>query len=97
MQFPDDGEFEIRDLDFDAKILPPGAATLSFRISVSVTTAKGAKPAAFVLRPNQPEFNERGSASLEMDGETAKLEVSGSDPMGQSLQLTIVCGPKKKQ
>ena len=44
----------------------------------------------------QPEFKERGTATLTVMGETARLKIDGRDDLGQTLDMTVVCGPKRK-
>jgi hypothetical protein len=96
VELPYEGEFVIRDLSFDAETLPSGSTTTSYYLSVSLTTSQGGKPAASVLRTRQPQFNERGTASLTVTGETARLKIDGMDDRGQTLDMTVVCGPKRK-
>ncbi len=96
VEFPYEGEFEIRALSFDAESLPSGSTTTNYYVSVSLTTSDGGKPAAIVHRTRKSEFNERGTASLMVTCETARLKIDGHDDRGQTLDLIVVCGPKRK-
>ena len=95
VEFPYEGDFEIVDLSFAADTLAPGTETDKYYLSVSLKTKDGGRPPSFVLRTKEPRFKETGKAQLAVDGGTAQLTVSGSNDLGETLKMTVVCKPKR--
>lgn len=94
VEFPSEGDFEITDLSFSADTLVPGTTTDKYYLSVSLKTKDGGRPPSFVIRANEPRFNETGRATLSVEGGTARLTVEGRNYLGP-LQMTVVCKPKE--
>ena len=95
VEFPSEGDFEITDLSFSADTLVPGTTTDKYYLSVGLKAKDGGRPPSFVIRANEPRFNEPGHATLAVEGGTARLTVEGSNYLGP-LQMTVVCKPKER-
>ena len=95
VEFPYEGEFEIVDLSFAADTLAPGTETDKYYLSVSLKTKDGGRPPSFVLPTKEPRFKETGKAQLAVDGGTAQLTVDGSNDLGETLKMTVVCKPNR--
>ena len=95
VEFPYEAEFEIVDLSFAADTLATGTETDKYYLSVSLKTKDGGRPPSFVLRTREPRFKETGKAQLAVDGGTAQLTVSGSNELGETLKMTVVCKPTR--
>lgn len=94
--FPDGEDVEIIDINFSADTLPVGRTTTSFYISISLKAKQGGQPNIYVVRANEPRFKETGTATLTAKGGTATLTVVGTNDMGETMNMTAVCGPQKK-
>lgn len=95
LMFPDGEPSDIIDINFSADTLPIGTTTPSFYISISLKAKNGGRPAAYVLRANKPQYKETGTASLTVQGGVATLRVVGRNDMGESMDMTAVCQPKR--
>lgn len=62
-----------------------------FRLSVHVRTAKGGTPYAYVLNTDQKQ-PVSGQATLTYRGNTAVLQVSGTNEMKETITLIVSCG-----
>lgn len=96
LMFPDGEDLEITDINFNADTLPVGKTTPSFYISISLKAKQGGRPAAYVVRANEPRFKETGTATLTAQGGTATLRVKGTNDLGETMDMTAVCKPQKK-
>jgi hypothetical protein len=96
LMFPDGEDLEITDINFSADTLPVGKTTPSFYIAISLKAKQGGRPAAYVVRANEPRFKETGTATLTAQGGTATLRVIGTNDMGETMDMTAVCKPQKK-
>lgn len=96
LMFPDGEDVEITDINFSADTLPVGKTTTSFYIAISLKAKQGGRPAAYVVRANEPRFKETGTATLTAQGGTATLRVKGTNDMGETMDMTAVCQPQKK-
>lgn len=63
-----------------------------FRLSVSVRTAKGGQPPAYVLNTDRNQPGASGLATLTYKGNTAILQVSGVNEMNQQITMIVSCG-----
>jgi len=97
VEFPDDEpNLEVSSISFDADTLPIGATIHSFQLGVNISTPKVGKPPKFVVRANEPQYQEPGSATLTATGGTATLNIDGIATSGTKVRLvlTIVCHPR---
>ena len=76
-------------------LVGPVRETGGFFVSVTVKAANGGQPPAYVVDTERPAPGSSGKASLEVKGGVASLRVQGSDALGQTLDLTIVCQPSR--
>jgi hypothetical protein len=93
VELPSQGDRDIMDLSFHADTLAPGGTTDMYYLSVSVRTKQGATPPSFVLRTNEERFNEKGKATLTVEGGTARLKITGKKERGETLDMSVVCKP----
>lgn len=94
VEFPRDGtgNEQIRSIAFGSNQLVGGVDTASvFRLNVSVTTAAGGKPAAYVLNTDSGKPKDTGTATLTKKGAVTTLNVRGQNDMGETIALTVVC------
>src|SRR5574338_1054757 len=79
VEFPDDEpDLEVRSLQFDAKALPSGGTTSSFHLSAAVRVGERGAPPAYVVRADEPRFNEPGTATMTTDKGVTTLNVTGT-------------------
>ena len=91
LMFPDGEDLEIIDINFSADTLPVGKTTSSFYVAISLKAKQGGQPPAYVVRANQPQSKETGTATLTAKGGTATLKVIGVNDMGETMDMTVVC------
>ena len=96
IEFPDEETPGVRSLTFDAKVLPPGSTTASFHLNVGVRVGERGAPPLYVVRADEPQYNEPGSAELVNDKGTTSLTVTGTAALGVRVRVKAVCNPKKK-
>ena len=96
LMFPDGEDIEIVDINFSADTLAAGSTTKSFYISISLKAKQGGRPPGYVVRANEPRFKETGTATLTVTGGTATLRVVGTNDIGETMDMTAVCGPQQK-
>jgi hypothetical protein len=63
-----------------------------FRLMVSVRTRNGGEPPAYVLNTDARQAGNSGVATLTYKGNTATLQVSGTNDMNQTITLIVSCG-----
>ena len=96
IEFPLDDDPEITDLRFDSKELVRGATTTTkFYVSVTVKAKNGGRPPAYFVDTARPTPGDSGRASLKVAGGTVELTVTAADSLGQTLNLTVVCRPRR--
>ena len=87
----------IVDLRFGSKTLVGSVReTGSFFVSITVRAANGGRPPAYVVDTERPAPKNSGKASLNVKNGVATLRVTGSDALGQTLDLTVTCGAPGK-
>lgn len=96
IEFPDEETPGVRSLTFDAKALPPGSTTASFHLNVGVRVGASGAPPLYVVRADEPQYNEPGVAELVNDKGVTSLTVTGTAPLGVKVRVKAVCGPKNK-
>jgi hypothetical protein len=93
-EWPYEGEHEIIDVAFGARELSSGTSTPLFSVNVSVHAKDGGQPPAYVLHPDQTESGDTGTAQRSDEGGTTRLVVRGTNDFGESLDMTVTCGPR---
>ena len=84
------------DLRFSSKTLVGSVGeTGNFFVSVTVKAANGGAPPAYVVDTERPAPKNSGTASLSMVDGVMSLRVTASDALGQTLDLTVTCGPSR--
>ena len=95
--FPDDTTtIDVTSVNFDADTLKAGTTVSSFYLSVAVRTRQGGTPPAYVIRPNQPQYKEPGTANLTRPSKSVdSLTVKGIATTGTKVdvEMTLVCRP----
>ena len=94
IEFPSNGTGNepIRSISFGSNKLVGGVTTASvFRLDVGVTTADGGKPSGYVLNTDDGKPKNTGIATLTKKGATTTLNVKGTNDMGETIDLTVVC------
>ena len=94
MEFPDEETPGVRSLAFDAKALAPGSSTASFHLNVGVRVGERGAPPLYVVRADEPQYNEPGVAELVNDKGATSLTVTGTAALGVRVRVKAVCSPK---
>ena len=97
IEFPDEETPGVRSLAFHAKALPPGSSTASFHLNVGVRVGERGAPPLYVVRADEPQYNEPGVAELVNDKGTTSLTVTGTAALGVKVRVKAVCSPKNRQ
>jgi len=86
----------IVDVRFHSKTLVGSVReTGNFFVSVTVKAAIGGQPPAYVVDTERPAPRNSGTASLSVKDRGASLRVQASDALGQTLDLSVTCGPSR--
>ena len=98
VMFPDDPTvtLEVTSVNFDADTLPAGAIGNSFYLAVGIRVGRTGTPPLYVVRANQPQFNEPGTAErIRMASGVDSLTVVGTATKGSrvKVEMTLVCEP----
>lgn len=95
VMFPDDtGSKQVTSVNFDADTLRAGTTVSSFYLSVGIRVGARGMPPAYVVRANQPQHAEPGTAQLvRLPNGTDSLVVKGSATKGTkvAVEMTLVC------
>lgn len=94
IEFPYDGTGNgpINSIAFGSKELVGGVMkSTSFRLNVTVVTAKGGRPPAYVLNTDPPTPKNVGTATLTRQGSEITLHVVGQNDMGETIDLKVTC------
>jgi hypothetical protein len=92
VEFPNDGRPDdpISGISFGSHQLVGGVTKASiFTLNVTVRTANGGRPPAYVLHTDRPRNT--GQATLTTKGNTVTLKVTGQEVMGETIDLEITC------
>lgn len=84
---------EIIDITFTAQDLVAGAETGEFHAKATVRAKEGGQPPATVIRADTPGTGDGGTARYIESGGIRTLTVSGVNAVGESLTMTVRCGP----
>ena len=95
VEFPDEEVPQVRSLSFDAKALPVGSSTGSFHLNVGVRVGEKGAPPLYVVRADQPEYDEPGTAQLSNDKGVTTLSVVGTAALGVRVRAKVSCNPKR--
>ena len=81
---------------FSDDLVGQARETKRFFVSITVSPAgNGGSPPAYVADTTRAGAKDQGSATLSIaTNGTATLTVKAMDALGQSLNLTVTCGPK---
>ena len=83
----------VLDISFGSKELVGGVTKTSlFLLNVSVRTAKGGEPPAYVLHTQDKKPGNSGVATITRKGNTVTLDLRGTNDFGQSITLIVSCG-----
>ena len=97
IMFPDDTTtIAVTSVNFDADTLKSGTTVNSFYLSVGIRVGQHGTPPAYVVRANQPQFNEPGTATRTTTTRGSdSLTVVGTATKGTKVrvEMTIVCQP----
>jgi hypothetical protein len=97
VMFPDDTvTIAVPSVNFDADTLKSGTTVHSFYLSVGIRVGQHGTPPAYVVRANQPEFQEPGTATRTRTANGAdSLTVRGTATKGTKVdvEMTLVCQP----
>jgi hypothetical protein len=96
IEFPDADNtgLKVQSVSFDAKDLAPGTSTGSFHLNVGVLVGERGTPPLYVVRADQPEYNEPGNAQLVNDTGGMTLTLTGTAALGVRLRVKATCRPK---
>ena len=92
VEFPNDGRPNdpISAISFGSHELVGGVTKASiFTLNVTVRTANGGQPPAYVLHTDRPKNT--GQATLTTKGNTVTLRVTGQEVMGETIDLEVTC------
>jgi hypothetical protein len=96
LEFPDEETPEVRSIAFDAKALAAGSTTASFHLNVGVRIGDRGAPPLYVVRADEPQYNEPGLAELVNDKGATRLTVTGTAALGVKVTVKAVCSPKTR-
>lgn len=95
VMFPDDtATIAVTSVNFDADTLMSGTTVNSFYLSVGIRVGQHGMPPAYVIRANQPQFNEPGRATHSRTSNGSdSLTVKGVASKGTKVdvEMTLVC------
>lgn len=95
VEFPDDEpDLKVRTLSFDAESLIPWSSTASFYLAVGVRVGERGTPPLYVVRANEPQYNEPGNATMANDNGVTTLNVTGTAALGVTVRVKVTCNPK---
>jgi hypothetical protein len=97
VMFPDDtNTIAVTSVNFDADTLKSGTTVNSFYLSVGIRVGQHGTPPAYVVRANQPQFHEPGTATrTRTSNGSDSLTVKGTATKGTKVDvaMTLVCRP----
>jgi hypothetical protein len=93
---PATGKEPVMDVTFDSKeLVGKVTTTTNFQLNVTVQGPSIGSPPAYVLDTVGPRKG-KGTATLTMPTPgTTVLKVLGANDMGESIDFTLTCGPRK--
>jgi hypothetical protein len=95
VEFPDAVNVEVTNVTFASNALVGKTTTSgSFRLSVGVKRADGGQPPQYVLNTDPPSPRATGTATRTTAAGTDTLKVTGTNEVGETIELTVVCKPR---
>jgi len=94
IEFPNDGKpgDSITSISFGSHQLVGGVTTASlFNLNVTVMTANGGRPPAYVLNTDSKNPKSSGKATLSTKGSTTTLHLVGQNDMSETIDLEVSC------
>jgi len=95
--FPDDSATgSVTSVNFDADTLKNGTTVHSFYLAVGTRVGQRGAPPLYVVRANQPQYGEPGTATLTKTSNGGdSLTVKGVASKGRKtdVEMTLVCQP----
>lgn len=93
--YPDSGQGEVQDVTFSSNELVGGVTTSTrFHLSVVVKSPAIGAPPAYVLDTKQPKMTGAAKLTYPKPG-TVQLKVDGVNDRGETVDLTLSCGPRQ--
>ena len=97
VEFPDADNVEITNVTFASNTLVAGTTTTkSFRLDVGVKAKNGGRPPNDLLNTDPPNPKVTGTATRTVAAGTDTLKVVGTNEMGETIDMTLVCKPRPK-
>ena len=97
VMFPDDtGKKAVTSVNFDADTLKRGTTVHSFYLSVGIRIGEHGTPPDYVVRANQPQYDEPGTATrARTSNGSDSLTVRGIATLGRKVEveMILVCQP----
>lgn len=97
VMFPDDtATIAVTSVNFDADTLKRGTTVNSYYLAVGIRVGRTGTPPNYVLRANQPQFKEPGTANLTRTSNGSdSLTVKGMASKGRKVdvEMILVCQP----
>ncbi|HJS41879.1 MAG TPA: hypothetical protein VJ755_00280 [Gemmatimonadales bacterium] len=97
VMFPDDtNTIAVPEVNFDADTLKSGTTVNSFYLSVGIRVGQHGTPPAYVIRADEPQYNEPGTATRTKTANGSdSLTVKGVATKGRKVdvEMTLVCRP----
>ena len=97
VMFPDDtNTIAVPEVNFDADTLKSGTTVNSFYLSVGIRVGQHGTPPAYVIRADEPQHNEPGTATRTKTANGSdSLTVKGVATKGRKVdvEMTLVCRP----
>jgi hypothetical protein len=95
VEFPDAVNTDVTNVTFASNALVGQTTTTgSFRLSVGVKRADGRQPPQYVLNTDPPSPPASGTATRTSAAGTDTLKVTGTNEIGETIELTVVCKPR---
>ncbi len=95
VEFPNGlGDFSVTNVSFSSTGLVQGVTTTTkFLLNVGVKSPQIGQPPQYVLHTDQPKMTGTATLTTPSAG-TVKLKVDGVNDLGETVNLTVVCGPR---
>lgn len=97
VMFPDDtATIAVTSVNFDADTLKRGTTVNSFYLAVGIRIGRTGTPPLYVVRANQPQFKEPGTATLiRTSNGSDSLTIRGTASKGTKVdvEMILVCHP----
>jgi len=96
VQFPDAGDGEVQDVAFGSQVLiGTTTTTTAFMLNVSVKSPRIGAPPVYVLDTSRPKMSGQATLASPSPG-TTQLTVDGVNDKGETIHMTVTCGPRSR-